>query len=411
MFSGQFFRHGTGHRARALSVLAGTFLGTLALAASGAAFAQCTGSGGAGQGVALAMPDRDPGSRNPLASFDISWVNPNRAEYYLADRSNRAIDIVDTSTNKFKTQIKGFVGAKLGNPDANTLHHHPSGPDGVVSFGKWLYAGDGNSTLKVIDLDKARSCSRFRPGVVPRRRDGAHRHHVEWPATAACRQQRRRSTFRHLVPGERQQLQQLHQHPHQDNRRSVDDAARSGPVDGAAVMGSPSKRFYVSIPQYQLSCGLHTEPRCDIGPRRCCHLPGRAVGDRPERGYGAALHAVGNIPSLGSVCQYTYGAYDRSNNIGVLALPTCTSQRRRCRPRDRLIGQICCWVAPRPTMQTTRVHWCTRLRRPISRRSVTSPARTRCGTSLPDLPRQRRPLLYGIERQPRAIRRAVARYH
>src|SRR5262249_58137811 len=27
------------------------------------------------------------------------------------------------------------------------------GPDGVVSHGRWLYAGDGNSTLKVIDLD------------------------------------------------------------------------------------------------------------------------------------------------------------------------------------------------------------------------------------------------------------------
>jgi hypothetical protein len=27
-----------------------------------------------------------------------------------------------------------------------------SGPDGVTSHGRWLYGGDGNSTLKVFDL-------------------------------------------------------------------------------------------------------------------------------------------------------------------------------------------------------------------------------------------------------------------
>jgi len=33
---------------------------------------------------------------NPLRSYDISWVNPHRGEYYLADRSNSGIDIIDT---------------------------------------------------------------------------------------------------------------------------------------------------------------------------------------------------------------------------------------------------------------------------------------------------------------------------
>jgi hypothetical protein len=91
---------------------------------------------------------RIPG--NPLTSFDISWVNPNRAEYYLADRSNKGIDIIDTEHLKFKRTISGFVGIVVNNGVVDNNH---SGPDGVVSHGRWLYAGDGDSTLKVIDLD------------------------------------------------------------------------------------------------------------------------------------------------------------------------------------------------------------------------------------------------------------------
>lgn len=88
---------------------------------------------------------------HPLRSFDISWVNPNRAEYYLGDRSNAGIDIVDTEDNTFKRTIGGFVGIKLLGSGAVDNNH--SGPDGVTSHGRWLYGGDGDSTLKVIDLN------------------------------------------------------------------------------------------------------------------------------------------------------------------------------------------------------------------------------------------------------------------
>jgi hypothetical protein len=37
------------------------------------------------------------------------------------------------------------------------VDNNHSGPDGVVSHGRWLYAGDGDSTLKVIDLNAATS--------------------------------------------------------------------------------------------------------------------------------------------------------------------------------------------------------------------------------------------------------------
>ena len=78
---------------------------------------------------------------NPLLSFDISWVNPKRAEMYFADRSNSAVEVIDTETLTFKRSLSGFVGAILkGN---GTVNNSLSGPDGVVSHGRWLYAGDG----------------------------------------------------------------------------------------------------------------------------------------------------------------------------------------------------------------------------------------------------------------------------
>src|SRR4029077_5434355 len=84
------------------------------------------------------------------------------AEYYFADRSNSGIDVIDTHSLKFKRTIGGFVGVVLnlppncggmGQPACNTVNNNLSGPDGVESHGRWLYAGDGNSTLKVIDLN------------------------------------------------------------------------------------------------------------------------------------------------------------------------------------------------------------------------------------------------------------------
>jgi len=87
---------------------------------------------------------------NPIRSFDISWVNPHRAEYYLGERSNAGIVVIDTRTLTWKRTIGGFVGIK---PATGPVNNNISGPDGVTSHGRWLYAGDGDSTLKVIDLD------------------------------------------------------------------------------------------------------------------------------------------------------------------------------------------------------------------------------------------------------------------
>src|SRR5215510_6690490 len=131
-------------------VVASMLFGAVSLATSGAALAQCTGPGAPTTTQTKCLTAvQIPG--NPLRSFDISWVNPNRAEYYLADRSNAGIDVINTQTVMFKRTIPGFVGIKL-NPNG-TVNNNISGPDGVVSHGRWLYAGDGDSTLKVIDLN------------------------------------------------------------------------------------------------------------------------------------------------------------------------------------------------------------------------------------------------------------------
>jgi hypothetical protein len=128
-----------------------SLLAAVCFAATGAALASpCTGPGAPTTTQTECLTAvQIPG--NPLRSFDISWVDPDRAEYYLADRSNKGIDIVDTEHNTFKRTILGFVGIKLLGTGAVDNNH--SGPDGVVSHSRWLYAGDGDSTLKVIDLN------------------------------------------------------------------------------------------------------------------------------------------------------------------------------------------------------------------------------------------------------------------
>ena len=125
-------------------------LAAMSLATSDASWAACSGPGAPTTTQTKCLTAvQIPGQ--PLRSFDISWVNPDRAEYYLGDRSNAGIDIIDTQTLKFKRTIMGFVGIKLLPSGAVDNNH--SGPDGVTSHGRWLYAGDGDSTLKVIDLN------------------------------------------------------------------------------------------------------------------------------------------------------------------------------------------------------------------------------------------------------------------
>ncbi len=88
----------------------------------------------------------------PLSVFDISFVDPKLPLYYLADRSNAALDIIDTRDNTVVGQVGGFVGVR-NDPATGKASVDISGPDGVqvVRLGE-VWVGDGDSSVKVVDL-------------------------------------------------------------------------------------------------------------------------------------------------------------------------------------------------------------------------------------------------------------------
>jgi hypothetical protein len=92
-------------------------------------------------------------------SYDISFVDQKTQTYYLADRSNNVVDVVDASSAAFVGQLSanppfaGFVSAADcaakpgGNPGGSCV-----GPNGVVAAFPWLFVTDGNSRVVTIDL-------------------------------------------------------------------------------------------------------------------------------------------------------------------------------------------------------------------------------------------------------------------
>ena len=87
-----------------------------------------------------------------LHGFDISWVDADTQRYYLADRSNTAVDVVDAKKGTFLKQISGgFAGVKFNASGA--ANNDISGPNGVVTSGRWLFVTDAPSRVVSIDLN------------------------------------------------------------------------------------------------------------------------------------------------------------------------------------------------------------------------------------------------------------------
>jgi hypothetical protein len=94
---------------------------------------------------------------NPLVSFDISWVDSNPAvlKYFLADRSNKSIDVYHTgATPTLATQIiPPATHAFAGTPGiafpciTGAGSNDCAGPDGVLTLndvhGREIWVGDG----------------------------------------------------------------------------------------------------------------------------------------------------------------------------------------------------------------------------------------------------------------------------
>ncbi len=97
-----------------------------------------------------------------LFSFDISYVDKTTQTYYLADRSNKAVDVVDANTGTFLKQIQakapGFAGV---GPSSDT-----SGPNGVVASYPWLFVTDASSQVRSFNLVTGKQVDRVITGGV-----------------------------------------------------------------------------------------------------------------------------------------------------------------------------------------------------------------------------------------------------
>lgn len=123
----------------------------MCLAAGVAAFTMLlTGGQPARADETLTLIDKIDVGGNGLGAFDISFVDPSLDLYVLSDRTNASVDFIDSNHDNFLFRVGGFKGVVLTNGVAN---NSLSGPDGVVIVNnREVWAGDGDSTVKVIDI-------------------------------------------------------------------------------------------------------------------------------------------------------------------------------------------------------------------------------------------------------------------
>jgi DNA-binding beta-propeller fold protein YncE len=115
-------------------IMTASFLVAAALALAGPVRAQ-----GLKQVGSIAIPG------GPIGSIGVMFIDQGTGLGYLADKDNKAVDIIDTKTDTYVGRIAGFTGT--------TSSGSTSGPNGIISIndGAELWVSDGDSTIKVID--------------------------------------------------------------------------------------------------------------------------------------------------------------------------------------------------------------------------------------------------------------------
>ncbi len=89
---------------------------------------------------------------NPITSSDIAWYDPGTERYYIADRSNFGVDIIDTESNFYVDRVAGMTG-NVPSGGGTAVTNGP-GPNGVlVTPNRKLWVGDGNSTVRIANVD------------------------------------------------------------------------------------------------------------------------------------------------------------------------------------------------------------------------------------------------------------------
>lgn len=94
---------------------------------------------------------------NPISSTDITWADQATGKVFFSDRSNAGVEVLDGANDLFVGRITKNAAGTLtytGTGGAGGSSHE--GPNGVVSTAdKKVWAGDGDSTVKVADFDPA----------------------------------------------------------------------------------------------------------------------------------------------------------------------------------------------------------------------------------------------------------------
>jgi DNA-binding beta-propeller fold protein YncE len=101
----------------------------------------------------------------PLLKFDIGWVDEPTRRYYLADRSNARIAVLDVDTLEY---VAGLGEGKFtGVPPSGGA---TAGPNGVLVLSdlQQAWAGDGDSTVKVVDVKTGELLDSINTGGVNR---------------------------------------------------------------------------------------------------------------------------------------------------------------------------------------------------------------------------------------------------
>jgi hypothetical protein len=103
----------------------------------------------------VAIPISPTNTGTGTFSFDISWVDQSDGTYYLADRSNRAVDALFAESivkqivpSPGHNPFAGFTPCAVQPAGANDC----AGPNGVVAAFPWLFVTDAPSRVLSFDL-------------------------------------------------------------------------------------------------------------------------------------------------------------------------------------------------------------------------------------------------------------------
>jgi hypothetical protein len=129
--------------------------------------------------ITLTLHSATLGKANVLYSLNatLPWIPQNSTSvdgsivvngtYYLSDRSNGLVHIVDLATSTELGRITGFVGATIIN---GTIDKPTSGPNGLLYIPgrNELYVGDGDGSVKVVDLSSNTIMAKIPLGISKR---------------------------------------------------------------------------------------------------------------------------------------------------------------------------------------------------------------------------------------------------